>query len=90
MRNKQAFIDDVEKVIKEEILKDVNFVEDAAHAMHHTETPTYIVGGIFTKSGQPVQFNFDIQPRPSTAPVNFPGDVDDFVYLDMAVDYNDY
>lgn len=81
MRNKEKFIKDFQSVAKEEIVKDVNPVEDAAHTMHHTETTTYQLLGIFTKSEKPVNFKFEIKRREKT---DDPSEkIDDFFYIGM-------
>ncbi|OTN76713.1 hypothetical protein A5886_001792 [Enterococcus sp. 8G7_MSG3316] len=81
MRNKEAFIKDFEAVAKEEIVKEVDPVEDAAHTMHHTGTTIFQLLGIFTKSEKPVNFKFEIKQREKTD--NPTEKIDDFFYIGM-------
>jgi hypothetical protein len=81
MRNKEEFIKDFEAVAKEEIIKEVNPIEDAAHTMHHTGVPNYQLLGMFTKSENPVNFKFEIKKREKTDDPT--KKIDDFYYIGM-------
>lgn len=66
MRNKQFFLDDASKVIKEEFKEDLNVVEDAAHLMNQSESNTYTIPKVFTSTGKDEVFNFSRELRPMT------------------------
>lgn len=66
MRNKQQFLDDADKVLKEEFKEELNVVEDAAHIMNNTLETTYTLPSDFTKTGEDELFLFDKIMRPRT------------------------
>lgn len=66
MRNKQAFIDDYNKVVKEEIKEVIDPVEDAAHTMNQTASSIFIVPAEFTTTGNDEAFNFELKSRAKT------------------------
>lgn len=80
MRNKQNFIDDVEKIIKEEVYQTDSFdiIQDAAHTLQHSVELKYVLPKDFTTTGKDEVFIFDIEPRPMTD--NPEEDMDDFFY----------
>lgn len=66
MRNKQNFLDDAAKVIKEEYKEDLNVVEDAAHLMNHSNTTKYTIPKQFTSTKKDEVFLFERKERPRT------------------------
>lgn len=68
MRNKSKFIEDLEKVVKPEILQVVNFVEDAAHTLNHEmdNVGEFSVREEFTTTGKVEEFVFTKEERPKT------------------------
>lgn len=79
MRNKQQFLDDASKVIKEEFKEDLNVVEDAAHVMNQTEATTYTIPKDFTSTDEDEVFLFEIKNRPKTD--NPDENIDDYFYI---------
>lgn len=79
MRNKQKFLDDAEKVIKEEFKDDLNVVEDAAHTMNQTGLATYIIPRDFTSTSEDELFLFEVKKRPKT---DYPDEeIEDYFYI---------
>lgn len=79
MRNKQNFLDDATKVIKEEFKEDLNVVEDAAHIMNQTGESTYTIPKDFTSTNEDEVFLFEIKDRPKTD--NPAEETEDYFYI---------
>lgn len=79
MRNKQNFLDDATKVIKEEFKEDLNVVEDAAHIMNQTGETTYTISKDFTSTNEDEVFLFEIKGRPKTD--NPEEEIEDYFYV---------
>lgn len=79
MRNKQKFLDDAAKVVKEEFREDLNVVEDAAHIMNQTGEPTYTIPKDFTLTNEDEVFLFEIKDRPKTD--NSAEEIEDYFYI---------
>ena len=79
MRNKQIFLDDAAKVIKEEFKEELNVVEDAAHLMNHSEETKYVIPEPFTTTGKDEVFLFEIKERPKTDNPN--EEIPDYYYI---------
>ncbi|MBO0478712.1 hypothetical protein JZO72_03635 [Vagococcus fluvialis] len=78
MRNKQQFLDDAAKVVKEEFKEELNVVEDAAHIMNQKNEPIYTIPKDFTSTGKDEVFLFEVEPRPKTD--NPDEEIDDYHY----------
>lgn len=78
MRNKQNFLDDAAKVIKEEFKEDLNVVEDAAHLMNQTGETTYTIPKDFTSTNEDEVFLFEKELRPKTDKPN--EEIEDYFY----------
>lgn len=78
MRNKEKFIEDYNKVVKPEIVEEVDPVQDAAHAMNQRQEPSYTVDKEFTVTGKDETFKFKVEPRPKTD--NPDEEIDDYFY----------
>lgn len=87
MRSKQNFINDFNEHVKEEIVKEVDCVQMAAHDMRHTGELFVKVEGKHTKSGKDINFIFtkEIRPGTETAVEGQVGDseVDDYFYQEF-------
>lgn len=79
MRNKQQFLDDAAKVVKEEFKEELNVVEDAAHVMNQTGEPTYTISKDFTSTNEDEVFLFEIKDRPKTE--NPTEEIEDYFYI---------
>lgn len=79
MRNKQQFLDDAAKVVKEEFKEELNVVEDAAHIMNQTGEPTYTIPKDFTSTNEDEVFLFEIKNRPKTD--NPSEEIEDYFYI---------
>lgn len=83
MRNKEKFIEDAKKVVKPEILEEVELVEDAAHCMRHSDSTVYKVPANLTITGNDESFKFELKEREAT---NNPNEVvEDYFYLGRGV-----
>lgn len=79
MRNKQNFLDDADKVIKDEFKQDLNVVEDAAHLMNQNNNTTYTIPSQFTSTGVDETFLFEKRFRPKTDnPIE---EIEDYFYV---------
>lgn len=78
MRNKQNFLDDAAKVIKEEFKEDLNVVEDAAHLMNQTRATTYTIPKDFTSTNEDEVFLFEKELRSKTD--NPAEEIEDYFY----------
>lgn len=78
MRNKEKFVEDFNKVVKPEIVEEVDPVQDAAHAMNQRKEPSYTVAKEFTTTGKDETFKFKVAPRPKTD--NPDEEIDDYFY----------
>ncbi|MGX6993930.1 hypothetical protein CBF34_07005 [Vagococcus penaei] len=79
MRNKQQFLDDAEKVLKEEFKEDLNVVEDAAHLMNQKNETTYTIPKQFTSTKKDAVFLFEKKHRPMTDDPS--KEIEDYFYL---------
>lgn len=79
MRNKQQFLDETAKVIKEEFKEELNVVEDAAHIMNQTGELTYTIPKDFTSTNEDEAFLFEIKDRPKTD--NPSEEIPDYYYV---------
>lgn len=79
MRNKEQFIEDAQKVIKQEWADEERLVEDAAHTLHHTEADRYVVAADYTITGKDESFLFETKKREKTDDSD--EDIEDFFYV---------
>lgn len=79
MRNKQEFLDDADKVIKEEFKQELNVVEDAAHLMNQNNISAYTIPSVFTSTGVDEKFLFEKKFRPKTDNPN--ETIEDYFYI---------
>ncbi len=80
MRNKANFLEDISKVVKSEVLEEVDFVEDAAHTLNNDldNVGEFTVLDTFTSTGKNESFYFSKQNRPASDNPN--SEVEDWFY----------
>lgn len=81
MREKQKFIDDFNKVVKDEFKSEIDPVQDAAHTLDHSTDLIYTLPKEFSKTGQDENFKFEKKYRVKTDSENTGESVEDYFYL---------
>lgn len=82
MRDKQKFIDDFNKVIKEEFKNEIDPVQDAAHILDHSEDLVYTLPKEWSKTAQDEKFKFEKKYRVKTDVEPEVGEaVEDYFYI---------